>query len=119
MPWIVAREIVLVFPPSGGAAPRTSHAMHPSAPESYNFACRTLFIPFTELLRAPSFKLILPAEDGPIFTSQPAASCVHGVVAQCQFVAKEPLHSKLRLRCPSQAASLPALHPLRVCAIIC
>ncbi|CAE7443261.1 unnamed protein product [Symbiodinium sp. CCMP2592] len=106
---IVARERVLVFPPSGGAAPRTSHAMHPSTPESYNLACRTLFVAFTELLGAPGFKLILPAEDGPIVASQPAASCLCGVATQCQFVPKEPLHSKLRLRCPSQA--VPAFQP--------
>jgi len=111
--WIIAREIIPVFPPTGGSVPRMSLAKPASAPESYNLALRTLFIPFTELLGAPSFTLILPAEDGPIVASQHAASRMHGVVTQCQFVAKQPLHGKLRLRCPRQAASPTYAQSLR------
>ena len=119
VPWMLTREIIPVFPPSGGTAPRMSLATQASARESCNLARRTLSVPFTELLGAPSFKFKLPAEDERIVASQPAASRVGGFVPQRQFVAKKPLQSKLRLRCPSQAATLLALHPLRVCAIIC
>ena len=119
MPWIRPREIIPVFSASGGTAPRMSLATQASARESCNLASRTLSVPFTELLGAPSFKFKLPAEDGRIVASQPAASCMRGFVPQRHFVAKQPLQSKQRLRCPSQAATLLALHPLRVCAIIC
>lgn len=117
VPWIRTREIMPVFSASGGTAPRMSLATPASARESCNLARRTLFIPFTELLGAPSFKFNLPAEDGRIVASQPAASRMPSFIPQCQFVAKQPPQSKLRLR--SQAATLLALHPLRVCAIIC